>query len=60
VVRVIELERTMTAFFFMWSTIAPNTMPNTATSSMYEPPMIAVASTDRVSRYAQNVRAHQR
>ena len=49
-----------TAFFFMWSTITPNTTPSSATRSMYEPPMIAVASTDLVSRYAQNVSAHHR
>lgn len=57
---VTTLDSTITDFFFMWSTIAPNTTPKTATSSMYEPPMMAVASTDRVSRYAQNVSANHR
>ena len=32
--RVTTLESIITAFFFMWSTIAPKGMPNTATSSM--------------------------
>src|SRR6478735_3022481 len=57
---VTMLESSMTDFFFMWSTITPNTTPNTATSSMYDPPMIAVASTDFVSRYTQNVSANHR
>ena len=33
---------------------------NIATNSMYEPPIIAVASTDFVSRYIQKVRANHR
>ncbi len=37
-------------FFLLRSTIAPNIVPKTAMSSMNEPPMIAVAMTERVSR----------
>ncbi len=42
------------------STIVPNTIENTAIRSMYAPPMIPVASTDRVSRYTQKVSANHR
>ena len=60
VVSVMMLDSIITAFFFMWSTSTPNITPSTATSSMYDPPMMAVASTDRVSRYTQKVSAHHR
>ena len=40
----------MTCFFLLRSTMVPNIVPKTAMSSMNEPPMIAVAMTERVSR----------
>ncbi len=53
-------EKIMTGCLRNRSTIVPNTMPNTASSSMYAPPMMPVASTDFVSRYTQKVSANQR
>ena len=44
----------------MRSIQVPNGTPMAATSSMKAPPMIAVASTERVSRYTQKVSANHR
>ena len=51
---------TITRFLRVRSTQVPNGTPTTAMSSMYEPPMKAVASTERVSRYTQKVSANHR
>ena len=42
------------------STKVPNSSAEPASSSMYVPPMIAVASTERVSRYTQKVSANHK
>ncbi len=58
--RVTTPANTITVCLRCLSTMVPNTMENTATSSMYAPPMTPVARTERVSRYTQNVSANQR
>ena len=50
VTSVTRLEPIMTFFLTCRSTTLPNTVPNTAMSSMNDPPMIDVARTDLVSR----------
>ncbi len=55
-----RLENTITACLRWRSTIVPKTIEKIATSSMYAPPMMPVASTDRVSRYTQKVSANHR
>ncbi len=54
------MDTTITRFLRVRSTQLPNGTPITDTSSMNDPPMIAVASTDRVSRYTQKVSANHR
>src|SRR5688572_8186815 len=47
--------------FLRWrSTNVPNTMPRNADEALNAPPIIAVVTTERVSRYTQNVTANQR
>ncbi len=49
VTKVTRVEPSMIRFLRWRSTSVPNTVPNAAISSMNDPPMIEVASTDRVS-----------
>lgn len=58
--RVAIAETTITRCLRCRSTTEPNSIENRATSSMYVPPTIPVASTERVSRYTQKVSANQR
>ncbi len=55
-----RLEKIITWSLRWRSTMVPNSIAKNAMSSMYAPPMMPVASTDRVSRYTQKVSANQR
>src|SRR5688572_17836391 len=57
---VTTLESTITRCLRWRSTMVPNTIEKTATSSMYAPPMMPVARMDWVSMYTQNVSANHR
>ncbi|BAJ73957.1 transcriptional regulator [Microbacterium testaceum StLB037] len=58
--RVTSPENSMTRCLRWRSTIDPKTIANTASSSMYAPPTMPVARTERVSRYTQKVSANHR
>src|SRR5918997_1413327 len=50
----------MAACLRWWSTNVPKNGPSTAEEMLNAPPITPVATTERVSKYTQNVRANQR
>src|SRR5687768_2580480 len=51
-------DASIACFFRWWSTIDPNHTPDTMVITRNRPPSVEVEMTERVVRYAQNVRAN--